>query len=151
MTSRWPMPGARRCGAVRIRASAPPLITLACHCRGCQRMSSSAFSLTAMFAADAFAVIDGSPVQGGKPGNGMHHFCGTCMSWMFTRPPGMDFVNVRPTMFDATDWFVPFAESYTCEKLPWASTPATHSFERFPPMEQYQALIAEYARLQPQR
>lgn len=32
-----------------------PILTMACHCRGCQRMSASAFSLTAMFPNSDFA------------------------------------------------------------------------------------------------
>ncbi|HYI01679.1 serine hydrolase domain-containing protein [Hyalangium sp.] len=43
---------------------------------------------------------------------------------MFTRPEGMDaFVNLRPSMLDDRSWFVPYIETYTVEKLPWA-TPA---------------------------
>ncbi len=69
------------------------------------------------------------------------------MSWVFTRPHGVDqFVNVRPTMFDEVSWFVPFIESYTSEKLPWATTPARHSFEKFPAMKDYAGLVAEYAK-----
>jgi len=63
------------------------------------------------------------------------------MTWMFTRLPGMDFfVNVRATMFDDVSWFTPFVETWTAEKLPWATTPAVHSFEQLPDMSGYQAL-----------
>jgi hypothetical protein len=48
---------------------------------------------------------------------------------MFTRPEGRDFfVNLRPTMLDDPSWFTPFIETSTSEKLPWATTPAVHSF-----------------------
>lgn len=68
------------------------------------------------------------------------------MSWMFTRPDGMDFfVNVRSTLLDERVWDAPFIEVYTDEKLPWASTPARHSYPTFPPQEAYGALIAEFA------
>lgn len=49
-------------------------------------------------------------------------------------------------MFDEVSWFVPFIESYTSEKLPWATTPARHSFEKFPAMKDYAGLVAEYAK-----
>ena len=69
------------------------------------------------------------------------------MSWIFTRPEGMEaFVNVRPTMLDDARSFTPFIETFVSEKLPWASTPAIHSFERYPPMEAFPELLAEYAR-----
>ena len=69
------------------------------------------------------------------------------MTWMFTRPEGLDsFVNLRPSMLDDHRWFAPFIETYTSEKLPWASTPAVHSFERFPEMTAYEGLIREFAK-----
>ena len=41
--------------------------------------------------------------------------------------------------------FAPFLESQTEEKLPWAVTGAKHSFARFPAMDDFPALIADYA------
>src|SRR5262249_3576715 len=124
-----PLEGSCRCGRVRMRISAPPLITAACHCKGCQRMSSRAYSLTACIPVEGFAVTAGEPVSGGLHGPLQHFFCGYCMSWMFTRPPALDwFVNVRPSLLDGDEPFVPFIETCTKEKLPWASTPAQHHY-----------------------
>jgi hypothetical protein len=137
--------GGCRCGQVRFRVSGCPVMTMACHCAGCQRMTSSAFSLSALFPSDAFEVTSGTPVIGGLHGANRHFFCPYCMSWMFTRPERMEaFVNVRPTMLDDATSFTPFLETYTIDKLPWAATPAVHSFERYPPMEEFPALLAEY-------
>lgn len=142
-----PLEGGCRCDEVRIRLTAAPLMTAACHCNGCQRMASSAFSLTAMCRTDTFSVIKGNTVVGGIHGPELeHHFCPRCMSWMFTRItayPAM--VNVRPTMFDDHAWFEPFIETFTKTKLPWARTEAVRSFEEFPPMETFDALMKEYA------
>lgn len=142
-----PWKGGCRCGKVRLEISAPPLLTMACHCTGCQKMSSSAYSLSAAIPADGFEIIEGEPVPGGCDPSVGHHFCADCMTWMFTRPAGVDwFVNLRPTMLDDPRWFAPFIETYTGEKLPWATTPAAHSFAKFPPMEAYESLLAEFAR-----
>jgi len=143
-----PMEGGCRCGQVRFRITAPPILTMACHCTGCQQMSASAFSLSAAVPSEGFEMIQGEPVIGGLHGDDVrHYFCGYCMSWMFTRPVGMDwFVNIRAPLLDDTAWFSPFIETYTSEKLPWATTPATHSFEQFPAFEAYEGLTAEYAR-----
>src|SRR5690554_6793419 len=105
--------GGCRCGAVRFRVTAPPMLTMVCHCTGCQRMSSSAFSLSAAYPSDAFAVTQGEPVVGGLRGDEIHHFfCPSCMSWMFTRVERLDwFVNVRATMLDDTSWCEPFLET----------------------------------------
>ena len=71
------------------------------------------------------------------------------MSWLFTRPEGMDwFVNLRPTRLDDTSWFSPSIETFTSEKLPWATTAAVHSYETFPPMEAYEGLVKEFAEKQ---
>ncbi|ATE67210.1 aldehyde-activating protein [Rhizorhabdus dicambivorans] len=143
---RLPWDGGCRCGQVRIRISAPPLLTSACHCTGCQTMSASAFSLSVSVPEDGFAVVAGEPVVGGLHGEVRHFFCGHCKTWMFTRPPpGAAFINVRPSILDWHGWFVPFAEFWLSEKLPWAVTPAVHGFEGFPPMEQFPELIEQFA------
>lgn len=139
--------GGCRCGRIRFRIAAPPLLTMACHCTGCQRMTGSAFSLSVAVPSDGFTVTQGEPVIGGLHGPIRHYFCAYCMSWLFTRPDGMDwFVNVRATMLDDASWFTPFIETYTSEKLPWATTPAVHRFETFPAIEDYATLTAEYAK-----
>lgn len=121
-------------------------MTAVCHCPGCQRMASSAFSLTAICPATGFAVTKGEPVIGGLRGADLqHYFCDRCMTWMFTRPaPLPEVVNVRPTMFDEHAWFAPFLETFARTKLPWAQTSAPRSFAEFPPMESFDELLREY-------
>ncbi|MDI1446678.1 GFA family protein [Polyangium sp. 6x1] len=144
----WKLPweGGCRCGQVRLKITAPPLLTLACHCKGCQRMSASAFSLGMLLPSDGFQVTQGEPVIGGLHGAVRHFFCPHCMSWMWNRPPGVEtIVIVRPTMLDDPSWFWPFLETCTREKLPWASTPAVHGFEGFPDPADYGRLMKEFA------
>jgi len=142
-----PWDGGCRCGRVRIRVTKPPMLTMACHCLGCQTMSASAFSLSMALPIDGLEVTQGETVIviGGIRGvPAHHHFCDWCRTWMFTRVEQFGLVNLRPTMLDEHQDFTPFIETQTAEKLPWATTPAKHAFERFPAMEDYQALIAEY-------
>lgn len=146
MSAALPVEGGCMCGRVRMRISAPPIITMACHCTGCQKLSASAFSLTAMIPSAAFEVTKGEPAIGALLGASRYFYCPNCFNWLFTRPAGMDaFVNVRPTMFDVTAWSTPFIESCVSEKLPWANTAAKHSFDRFPAPDQYGQLVADYA------
>ncbi|WP_026621274.1 hypothetical protein M728_001837 [Ensifer sp. WSM1721] len=141
-----PWEGGCRCGQVRIKVTAQPLLTMACHCTGCQRMTASAFSLSVAIPSEGFAVTRGEPVIGGLHGATRHYFCPHCMSWMFTRPEGMDwFVNLRATMLDDASWFTPFIETWTSEGLPWAATPAVHSYAALPALEDYDGLLREYA------
>lgn len=142
--------GKCRCGVMAMEVSEPPMVTAACHCRGCQKMSASAFSLTALVPREGFKVVAGEPVLCGAKTPGLEHYgCGECFTWMFTRiigPDGeMPFVNVRSVMFDNAAWSTPFIETMTAEKLEWAETPAQHSFEGFPPPERFGELMDAYA------
>jgi len=146
--SDWKLPweGGCRCGKVRLRVTLPPLISMACHCTGCQRMSSSAFSLSLAVPTAGFHILSGETVVGGLHGASKHMFCGYCMTWMYTHPEGLDFfVNLRPTMLDDCSWYVPFIETYTDEKLPWATTPAVHSFAKVPEMSAFEGLLSGFA------
>lgn len=145
----WKLPwtGSCRCGETRISVSAPPLLASACHCSGCQKMTSSAFSLTLTIPAAGFEVTAGDPVIGGMHGATRHFFCRRCLSWMFTRPAGFDqFVNLRAVMLDEHGWVVPFVEFWTQEGLPWARTPARHSFATAPAYDAYAGLVEAFAR-----
>jgi hypothetical protein len=110
-------------------------------------MSSSAYSLSAAIPTAGFEVVRGEPVIGGlHDPEQKHFFCPRCMTWMFTRAfPA--FVNVRATLLEDTSWFTPFMEAWTRTKLPWATTSAVRSYTEFPPMEDYDELLAAYAKL----
>ncbi len=138
--------GSCRCGQVQLKVRGKPLMTMACHCTGCQKMTASAFSLSALYPLDAVEVHGLEPVIGGMHGDLHHNFCPHCLSWIFTR--GKMFgpmINVRATMLDNAAELAPFIETCTDEKLPWASTPAVHSYTKFPPMEAFAQLMQEYA------
>jgi hypothetical protein len=66
---------------------------------------------------------------------------------MFTRPHGLDWlVNLRPSLLDDHSWYVPFIEVMTSEKLPWATTPATHAYETAPEAAEFEPLMQAFAR-----
>jgi hypothetical protein len=143
----WKLPwtGRCRCERVRFTISAPPIITMACHCLGCRRMTASAFSLSVLVPGSGFVVTEGEVVLGGRQKEPPHFHCAFCKSWMFTRPPGMDAVNVRAMMLDAHQWFQPWVETARSEALPWAHTGAKHSFPDIPSSEVFPPLVADFA------
>ena len=150
VVERPPLPwtGGCRCGAVRFRVTGPPILTMACHCTGCQRMTGGAYSLSLAVRSETFEVTAGEPGVGGLGGDVRHFHCPRCLSWMFTRPPGLDWmVNLRSPMLDdgAAAAFPPFIETYTSEMLPWAATGAAHSYPKFPTYEEYGVLMREFA------
>jgi len=138
--------GGCRCGKVRFEARGEPLLTLACHCTGCQHMTASAFSLSEGYPADAFRVTAGEIVIGGIHGPSRHYHCDYCKSWLYTEPEGVEsFVNVRSTMFDEPRSERPFVEVFTNEALPWVRTGAAHSYQKLPAMDEWPALIGAFA------
>lgn len=145
MSVTLPIEGGCMCGACRMKVSAAPIITMACHCTGCQKLSASAFSLTAMVPAAGFELLRGETRIGALHGANPYVYCANCLNWLYTGLSNAPFVNVRSTMFDVPLWSTPFIESYVSEKLPWAKTPAKHGFEKFPAPEQYGPLMAEFA------
>jgi hypothetical protein len=141
-----PLEGGCRCGQVRLRVTQPVMLTSACHCIGCQRMTSSAFSITVAVPSAGFEVTAGEPVLGGLHGPTRHFYCPHCKSWLFTRPEGFDqIVNVRASMLDDRAWFQPYVEVCTAEKMPWATTSAAHSFAQAPAPEVFLKLAQEFA------
>jgi len=107
-------------------------------------MTGSAYALSLTVPSDGFAVTAGEPVIGGLHGATRHHHCSHCLSWVFTRPDGMAFVNLRAPMLDDALWFAPFVEVWTSQKLPFAETGAPHSYAGETPHEDYPSLIAAY-------
>src|SRR5262245_57408290 len=147
--TKWslPMEGGCRCGKIRFRISKTPLLTMACHCTGCQHMSASAFSTSVMVPTDGVELIAGDPVIGGLHGQrAPPQHCDWRKCWVFTCiVPEMGFTNVRAGALDDPSWFAPFVDVYTSEALPWAKTGARHSYPQFPTMEQYGPLLTEFA------
>ena len=142
-----PIEGSCMCGQCRMRISIAPIITMACHCMGCQKLSASAFSLTAMVPAAGFELLAGETLVGALHGDNPYRYCANCLNWLYTELTSAPFVNVRPGLFDVPSWSTPFIESYVSEKLPWAVTPAKHSVAMFPQAHQYGPLMAEFAAL----
>ena len=58
-------------------------------------------------------------------------------------------MNVRATLLDNPRWIEPYIDTYTSEKLPWATTPAVHKYEKFPPPEVFGTLLSEFAQNSP--
>lgn len=147
--SDWKQPWSAscQCAGVKMRITAPPMVSMACHCRSCQRLTGGAYSLTLLIPAEGFAVVEGEPVIGGMHRAELaHHFCPHCKNWLFTRPQGMPFVNFRPTMLDDASWVQPYAESCIEDRLPGAVTGAKYSFEGFPPPEKYGEIMSGFVR-----
>lgn len=140
-----PIEGGCRCGSVRLRVTAAPILTMACHCTGCQKMTASAFSLSSLYAEDGFEHRQGEVVIGGLHGETRHFHCQHCLGWVFTRPHGLPgIVNLRAMVLDDARAYVPFVELWTREMLPWATTGAEHSFAGIPSPQEFGQLAEAF-------
>lgn len=142
-----PFTGTCLCGAVTVRVTEAPMLTFACHCADCQKLTASAYSLSAMFAKDAFSCTGALAIGGLKSEDRTHYFCKSCLNFVYSQVGGPNArINLRLSMLDNADLFPPFLEMMTDEKLPWAHVPALHSYPQFPSKtEEFQDLVAAYA------
>ena len=111
--------GGCRCGKVRFEANGQPMLSLACHCTGCQQMTASAFGLTDTYPAVAFKVTQGETVTGGIHRTDAASFLRLLQVLDPHRPGGLDeIVNVRSTLFDEPCKERPFVEIFTAKACP---------------------------------
>ncbi len=97
--------------------------------------------------ASGFGFISGTPVVGVLHGPDRYLYCPHCKTWLTTHARNMeDMVNLRPSTLDDHRWFAPFIEEATADKLPWASTSAPHSFETGPSGEEFDRIVADFAK-----
>ena len=125
-----PQAGGCECGAVRYEITQPPTVVYTCHCHGCQRMSSGAFTVAMVLPPNAFKLLQGQPVaiqRTAESGRVMSRWvCANCGSWICVTPvgPGPESTrNVRSGSLDDTSWLRPTVHFWTCYKQPWVALP----------------------------
>ena len=147
--SDWKLPWSASCmcGRVQMHITEAPLISMACHCQGCQRLTSGPYSLTLMLPKSGFAIEGETEIGALHKADMQHHFCAFCKNWVYSdgeRIPGL--VNFRSTMLEDASWVAPFVESNVASRLPGVVSGAKHSYTEFPPPEDYQVLMDGFAR-----
>ncbi|MEO0982870.1 MAG: GFA family protein [Pseudomonadota bacterium] len=145
--SEWRLPWSASCicGQVQMRVTKPPLVSMACHCTGCQKLTSGPYSISFLVPSDGFEVTRGEPVTGGLHREHKQYYCPHCKGWVFTRPAGMDFVNFRPTLLEDASWVRPFVDIAAAEKLPGVESGAEMSFDGFPGPEDFPPIMAAFS------
>ncbi|MFZ2031482.1 MAG: GFA family protein [Vitreimonas sp.] len=145
----WKLPWSASCmcGRVQMRITQGPLISMACHCRGCQRLTSGPYSLTLMLPKSGFSVEGQTEIGALHKPEMQHHFCAHCKNWVYSDgEPIPGLVNFRSTMLDDASWVIPFVESNVAEKLSGVVSGAKHSYAEFLPPEDRQMLMEGFAR-----
>jgi len=142
-----PWAGGCQCSAVRYVLNAPPLTLYACHCKECQRQSSSAFALSMRVPAAAVEMTGRIKTcqrrdPSSPPVTGV--FCPECGTRLMHRREGRDTVNIKAGTLDDTRWIVPVGHLWTrSTQAGFAPLAGPLAYDGQP--EDYDALIAAWA------
>ena len=123
----YPIDGACQCGGVTYRLLSAPLMVIACHCKECQKLSTSAFSITAVVAADAVEfqgeMVEWSRTADSGNTNGAK-FCPTCGNRIYHfNPEEPEKIKLKPSTLSDTSIIRPTALVWVSEKQDWYSIP----------------------------
>ncbi|MBC3767107.1 GFA family protein [Neptunicella marina] len=123
----YPVEGSCQCGGVKYTLKAAPLMVVACHCKECQKLSTSAFSITAMVRTEDVQfdghmahwqrTADSGNVSGAK-------FCPTCGNRIYHfNPAEPDTLKLKPSNLSDTSLIQPTAHVWVSEKQDWYQIP----------------------------
>jgi hypothetical protein len=121
--------GGCACGVVRYRMQGAPIVTHACHCRFCQRMSGSAFGLNAMIEADRLLLLGEAPevvpTPSALPEGQKHHRCRHCRValWSNHSKLGDRLALVAVGTLVTAEGVAPDVHCFTASKHPWVVLP----------------------------
>ncbi|MGC7589201.1 GFA family protein [Bisgaard Taxon 46] len=123
----YPINGQCQCGQVHYTLHKAPLVIAACHCKQCQKLSSSAFSISAMIDKDALE-LTGELKQFVRQSESGHSiiamFCPICANPIYHYSPSYpDKLMLKPSTLDNTDIIEPTIHVWTKEKQSWYSIP----------------------------
>jgi len=127
------MDGGCECGRVRYRLEGDPIFVNCCHCRQCQKLSSSAFALNAMVERERIHVTAGADSLVEARGGGAR--CSGCgvVLWGTHRFFGDDILFLRVGTLDEGERLAPDAHFFVRSKHPWVTVPeGMRTFDTLP-------------------
>ncbi|MBD1577131.1 GFA family protein [Vibrio sp. S11_S32] len=132
----YPVKGQCQCGQVTFSLKAAPKMVIACHCKECQKLSTSAFSITTIVEAsnieingvlhDSSRVADSGSVNVGK-------FCPGCGNRIYQiNPVAPEMIKFKAAGgLDNTSMIIPNMHVWTREKQTWFTIPeGVQQFEK---------------------
>ena len=123
----YPIEGACQCGAVTYVLKAPPATVAACHCRQCQKLSSSAFSLTAAVAADDIDIRGETREWRRVAASGnvsVAKLCASCGNHIYhLNPDEPGWIMLKPSTLADTRVIEPTLHVWVGEKQDWVVIP----------------------------
>lgn len=123
----YPLTGSCQCGSVSYQLLSEPLMIMACHCKECQKLSTSAFSITALVNTDQIRfqgemkewrrTADSGNINGAM-------FCPTCGNRIYHfNPDQPDTLKLKPASLADTRLIKPVAHVWVSEKQDWYQIP----------------------------
>ncbi len=143
-----PAKGTCQCGNVSYLVTEAPIVTVACHCRDCQKLSTSAFSVSMILKRSGFELVSGDLAHWDRKtdagGVAVCWFCPTCGNRIYHENPAVpELVRLKPGTLDDTSVLEPQAHVWTCREQPWLA-----EFANLPRMERQPDLAMALAAIQ---
>jgi len=116
--------GTCHCGEIAIEAEIDPCEVGICHCGDCQRLTGTAFRVSATATAETFRILRGSPREYVKIADSgarrLQGFCGDCGSPLFaTDADDPSVYGIRVGILTQRRELVPSGQVWRCSALPW--------------------------------
>lgn len=123
----YPISGSCQCGQVTYKLLNPPQMVVACHCKECQKLSTSAFSITAMVTAEDVEFCGEMKDWQRKADSGnisAAKFCPTCGNRIYHfNPEQPNKIKLKPANLDDTSILNPSAHIWVSQKQAWYTIP----------------------------
>ena len=123
----YPVPGSCQCGKVTYELLAAPITVVICHCRECQKLSTSAFSITAMVNRDDLRINGEMQAWERLAENGNRNcatFCPNCGNRIYHFNPAQpEIIKLKPGTLSDTRMIQPVMHVWTSEKQDWYQIP----------------------------
>lgn len=122
----YPVKGSCQCGQVSYQLLAPPIKVIACHCKECQTLSTSAFSITTIVKAKNIT-FSGQMKQwqrSSDSGNqNVARFCPNCGNRIYhVNPSQPDIIKLKGRL-ENSDHVQPTSHIWLSEKQDWYEVP----------------------------
>lgn len=124
---KYPIKGSCQCGNVTYELLEPPTMIVACHCIACQKLSTSAFSITAMVHSDNVKFKGKMSEWSRVAGSGnisSAKFCPSCGNRLYHfNPSEPEKIKLKPSTLSDTRIINPTAHIWVSEKQDWYKIP----------------------------
>jgi hypothetical protein len=116
--------GGCQCGQICYEIHAQPLTLYLCHCKECQKQSSSAFGMSLTVPRDAVILVQGQPKTWTRKADSGRDvtcsFCGNCGTRLFhDRAYNPETINVKAGTLNDTSGLSPVGNLWTSSAQPW--------------------------------